>query len=546
MTEPEEVNPTPDHPSVAEQYHEHTKYSLESISMLPSPDFASKPPVFKNYLSDKSIDLMPYLKGVQSRSSKDSTSKDLASPDPGTADLSEEQASIARISRLLFHTGGITGKIETEAGTQFFRASPSAGALYPTEVYLASQDAIGLPDGIHYYAVRSHELIPLWEGRFKTEFNRYCLREPSLKSSKMWIILSGIFKRSSWRYHERAYRRILLDTGHLLGNLVSYASEEGLVANPIASFHDDAINDLMFFDRDEEVSLVVVPLQEASEDFSEHVQAPFPFTVPDESPPQTGAEAKQLSTRVNPEDDLMRTLHRHSSLEPNTEKKTESPKYPALQNSIKETRDASGPVVLRSSSKLTICDLPRVIRERRSTRQFDRTSLALREVSGILKDAYAPVANYRSSDPCSGRASFPYIDPTLISTYLVVLRVDGMPPGIYQYDEVEGSFHLRKEGQFELELWRLCLDQQLGRDCGAAIIHTSDLTQAVDRYGDRAYRYIHLDAGHIGQRINIGAISVGLGVSGIGGFFDEDINNLLDLPQNQITAYITLLGSPSH
>ena len=64
------------------------------------------------------------------------------------------------------------------------------------------------------------------------------------------------------------------------------------------------------------------------------------------------------------------------------------------------------------------------------------------------------------------------------------------------------------------------------------------------RYGDRAYRYTHLDAGHIGQRMNLAAVGCGIGVSGIGGFFDEDINDLLELSSSSITVYLTVLGLP--
>ena len=61
-------------------------------------------------------------------------------------------------------------------------------------------------------------------------------------------------------------------------------------------------------------------------------------------------------------------------------------------------------------------------------------------------------------------------------------------------------------------------------------------------YGDRAYRYLHLDAGQIGERINLAAIRLNLGVSGIGGFYDDEVNALLGLPLEQIIVYITTLG----
>jgi SagB-type dehydrogenase family enzyme len=84
----------------------------------------------------------------------------------------------------------------------------------------------------------------------------------------------------------------------------------------------------------------------------------------------------------------------------------------------------------------------------------------------------------------------------------------------------------------------------LGRDAAAVIFHTADLKKAVDKYGDRVYRYLHLDAGHLGQRLNLAAIRLNLGVSGIGGFFDDQVNDILGIPIDEAVVYITTLGRP--
>jgi SagB-type dehydrogenase family enzyme len=70
------------------------------------------------------------------------------------------------------------------------------------------------------------------------------------------------------------------------------------------------------------------------------------------------------------------------------------------------------------------------------------------------------------------------------------------------------------------------------------------LKKAVTKQGDRAYRYLHMDAGHLGQRLNLAAIHLGLGVSGIGGFFDDQVNEVLGIPTDEAVLYITTLGRP--
>ncbi|MBE9032155.1 SagB/ThcOx family dehydrogenase, partial [filamentous cyanobacterium LEGE 11480] len=97
---------------------------------------------------------------------------------------------------------------------------------------------------------------------------------------------------------------------------------------------------------------------------------------------------------------------------------------------------------------------------------------------------------------------------------------------------------------FRRELHYLCLGQDLGRDASVVVFHTADLKSAIAQYGDRAYRYLHLDAGHLGERLNIAATRLELGVSGIAGFFDDQVNQVLSIPDDEAVLYITTLGKP--
>jgi nitroreductase len=54
-----------------------------------------------------------------------------------------------------------------------------------------------------------------------------------------------------------------------------------------------------------------------------------------------------------------------------------------------------------------------------------------------------------------------------------------------------------------------------------------------------------MDAGHLGQRLNLAAVHLNLGVSGIGGFFDDQVNELLSIPNDEAVLYITVLGRPA-
>jgi SagB-type dehydrogenase family enzyme len=120
--------------------------------------------------------------------------------------------------------------------------------------------------------------------------------------------------------------------------------------------------------------------------------------------------------------------------------------------------------------------------------------------------------------------------------------VDGLEAGCYYYAPQAQELRQSRFKNFREELHYLCLGQDLGRDAAVIVFHTADLKSAIAQYGDRAYRYLHLDAGHLGQRLNLAATHLNLGVSGIAGFFDDQVNQILSIPDDEAVLYITALG----
>ena len=129
-----------------------------------------------------------------------------------------------------------------------------------------------------------------------------------------------------------------------------------------------------------------------------------------------------------------------------------------------------------------------------------------------------------------------------IETFVAVTGVEDLEEGCYYYAPKTQELRQIRFKNFRDELHYLCLGQELGRDAGAVVFHTADLQKAVEKYGDRAYRYLHMDAGHLGQRLNLAAIALGLGVSGIAGFFDDLVNEVLGIPNDEAVLYTTTLG----
>ncbi len=509
---------------IAEIYHQETKYYENEMGKHQQQlNWSAQPSPFKAYHSEKKIDLVPYLP----------LRNNPFTEDPIEPILEDEgyPFGIGAISRLLYFTNGVTGILQYPSGQSLsLRAAPTAGGLYPTEIYCATQGLSSLDDGIYNFQVKDHSLVPVWEGNFWTEFKKYCLEHPAIEESNLLIILTAVYARSTWRYHERAYRRILLDTGHILGNLSAYAPEEGFMPSPIGGFVDRSLNRLLFLDESSEGVLFVVALPrhpvnsalpgEASRFLNTKQQWNTQATLPDEED-----EAN------NP---LLLHLHHSSSIAPEevskeiaeeNPKQTESliapytmkPEIPTLGEAIDWGRSIGATIV-----------------HRRSTRAFSGGAVPKLALDSLLEYAYA------DTEP----KGIPVADPTLLETYIIVQQVVGLEEGVYFFSPEDKAFRTIYSGDFRNQSWHFCLGQELARDAAFIVVHTAHLGKAIARYGNRAYRYMHLNAGYIGQRMNLAAIRLGLGVSGIGGFYDDEVNALLGLSLDKIIVYITTLGQP--
>ncbi len=168
-------------------------------------------------------------------------------------DYSAESLSSEELSRLLHAAQGLTAR------RWGFRAAPSAGALYPIELYAVVHDVTGLEPGIYHYAVREHGLELLQTGNFRAAVMQAGLWQDFLAQANVCFVLSAIFQRARWKYHERTYRYVLLEAGHIGQNLYLAATSMGLGACAVGAFLDDDLNQLLGLDgKDEAVIYIVV------------------------------------------------------------------------------------------------------------------------------------------------------------------------------------------------------------------------------------------------------------------------------------------------
>lgn len=504
--------------SVAETYHELTKYTPESIRKPHAIDWKNPPLQSKHYESGVHIDLERYLPLAERPLTAEAARM--------AAGLTHEEESLAKLSHLLYLTNGVTAVIPYPERNFLMRSAPSAGGLYPTELYVVSRGYPGLPDGLYNFQVADHSLVGFWEGDRMADLHKACFDHPALETADLAIVASAVFFRSSWRYQDRAYRRIFLDTGHVLGNLELAAPWYDRIAFPIGGFYDDEVNDLLFLEREAEEAIAVVALPRREAITDAMIEAPT--ALPSET---------ELGTATIPEGHRLEALHEASKIHAMPRELASEPSEAVAEDHYKFAFGER----LQGAQVDWEDGISDAIVTRRSTRAYSGEPLTRVELAALLEFTYRPdlYDDPRiNSDPR-------YFDLSLLETFVAVNDVVGLDPGCYHYSPQRRELRQIRFKNFAEEIQYLCLGQELGGKASAVVFHTVDLARAVERYGERAYRYLHMDAGHLGERLNVACMQMGLGVSGIGGFFDDQVNEVLGIPQAEAVVYITTLGRPA-
>jgi SagB-type dehydrogenase family enzyme len=155
------------------------------------------------------------------------------------------------LAALLWATQGITG-----SGSGYhFRASPSAGALYPVETYLAVHQVAGVAPGIWHFQVLDFALELVAAGDYRQPLVAAGLSQRFLGDAGAVFIWTGVLNRARWKYRERAVRYLFLDAGHICQNLMLAATALNIGVCPVGAFFDEEVEQIIGVDEAEEVVL---------------------------------------------------------------------------------------------------------------------------------------------------------------------------------------------------------------------------------------------------------------------------------------------------
>jgi SagB-type dehydrogenase family enzyme len=459
------------------EYHELTKHSPESLRRAAGGlDWRNMPDPFRHYEGVPVLDLPadPLLPQVPAL--------DILRGAPAAAPVTD---GAALLSSLLFYSAAISAskRVPSTGYKYALRVNPSSGNLHPTEFHFITSGLNEWPDGLYHYRPSSHMVEQRALGLTSLI--------PEVTSAPVMFVLTSIAWREAWKYRERAYRYCLLDIGHAWQALALAATALGCISLAFGDFPDDALRRGCRLNGDEWPMLLV------------RLQG-LPITVREPEP----AAATWFEGQAN----------RLSS---------ETIVYPAIDAIHDATkRRRAGLATVPDNTARSVPPLGastrsfgEVVRSRRSALDFlgGAQTMSLAELSAILTAATSPL----SADFAPTRS---------IRLYLYVHRVTGLEPGVYRHT-LDGSSELEllKRGDQRVIAAGLSLAQDLAGNACVAFSMIADLERAAAMYGDRGYRYVHFEAGAIGQRLYLAAEALGLQATGIGAFFDDQVNAYLEL-----------------
>ena len=195
--------------------------------------------------------------------------------------------------------------------------------------------------------------------------------------------------------------------------------------------------------------------------------------------------------------------------------------------------------------KMPEMPLAKAIEQRRSVRKYSAVPLKQEELSFLLW-ASSWAKDFRSTEqmeitfrnvPSAG-SRHP------LETFLDIRRVEGIKPGLYYYHPVKHCLILYDDSpEIAAKIYEGCMFQEMIPTAAVNFILTAVPYRTVWRYGQRGYRYLYLDAGHIGQNIHLAAEAIDAGACMIGAFLDEAMNDAIGLDGiEEFVIYIASVG----
>ena len=139
------------------------------------------------------------------------------------------------------------------------RTAPSAGALYPIELYLVAGRVDGLAAGIYRYHPKGHELLKVAEGDRRRDLHLAALDQESLRDGAAVVVIAAVYGRTTRKYGERGIRYVHMEVGSIAENIHLQAVSLNIGTVFVGAFDDERVKRVVNMAEGEEL-LAIMPL----------------------------------------------------------------------------------------------------------------------------------------------------------------------------------------------------------------------------------------------------------------------------------------------
>lgn len=211
------------------------------------------------------------------------------------------------------------------------------------------------------------------------------------------------------------------------------------------------------------------------------------------------------------------------------------------QPELYKTYPKSKKIKLDPPEALQNISLDKVLRKRRSIRNFSKKPITKKQLSYLLwasTGIQRKEIGYEFRTVPSAGALYP------IETYLIINRVDDISKGVYHYSIKDHQLEELKTGDFGIDISKAALEQDMCNYSAVVFVWTAIFNRSKWKYGERAYRYIYLDAGHIAENFALTSTGLGFGNCQIAALFDDEVNEIIGVDGiNESVIYMSVVGN---
>ena len=389
-----------------------------------------------------------------------------------------------------------------------------ADALDSVCVYAVVRNG-AVPDGVYYFDSSLREMVNIGGKQMMAAIVDAFPDKDVVSQAEVLFLYTGILERSVWRFREAAYRQVQMDVGAAVANTMIFAKSKGKKVFPLGAFVDDS---------------VAVALNLASTEIPLAALALFP---------------ENSVVAFNSVDDGMGEFaysNRSESLEPGA-------RYPArffwqnrcecisdLSKCVKvrrvNTRALSGEEFPLSPAKFANDYFMREIwflePQHKSIRPFDAATMDLDDFSSMLR--WLEMGQYNA------------FGAGLLKAWVVVFDVMFVYPGAYRYVPVRKSLYMQA-GQLNAKKFAKCFAvPEQAQNLSFAVIFTADLGEACNVLGERAYRYLNLNAGLLTETLGIGARMLNKCARAEHYLYQDEIKKFCGIPESESVISLSVVG----